>query len=255
MTIPDSYLGVWQRTLLRTANGFEDRSTRVFWLQTASLHADIRIPEPRPRSARERCAQAGFAGITEVTGDRCRWHRMLDFHPDSPADIGRMTFVTPDELHERALDDSYLEIWKRVPGSHGENQALWLSDASQAGRHACLLRAGDFFMFAAGRSEPLPCDLPLNEQVAAASAKEAERMLAMELSFGRIDATGHSWRIELSTVPGRSGKPLLLSPGRAAPLDDWPAERLAGLGAHPPVGGWQRSTVPALNPCIEEALA
>lgn len=255
MNVPESYLGVWQRTLLRTASGFEDRTTRVFWLQTASLHADIRIPEPRPRSLEQRCLQAGFAGITHVEGDLCRWHRLMDFHPASPPDVGRMTFVGPDELHERAVDDSYLEIWKRLPGSQGESQAQWLIDAGTGGRSACLLRAGRFFLFAASRPDPLREDAALVEQLTAASAEQAERMLEIELSFGQIDATGHAWRIELSTLPGRFGKALLLNPEPSIPLTTWPAARLARLGAHAPEDGWRAVANPVWNPLPEEAIA
>ncbi|SDT18597.1 hypothetical protein SAMN05216421_3101 [Halopseudomonas xinjiangensis] len=255
MNVPDRYLGVWQRTLLRTADGFEDRTTRVFWLQTESLHADIRIPERQPRTLQQRCAQAGFAGVTEVEGDLCRWHRRLDFHPESPEDVGRMTFVSADELHEQALDGSFLEIWTRLPDSIGRSEALWLSDSEQGGRKACLLRAGDYFLFAASRPQPLAGDLPLCERVATSSAEQAEHMLAMELSFGRIDSSGHSWRVELSTLPGRSGKALLLNPNPTTPLSDWPVQRLAGLGAYSPAAGWQRAAVPALRHLTEEAPA
>ncbi|UAW98527.1 hypothetical protein KEM63_00610 [Halopseudomonas nanhaiensis] len=255
MNVPEPYLGVWQRTLLRTANGFEDRTTRVFWLQTESLHADIRIPEPRPRSLEQRCLQAGFAGVTRVEGDLCRWHRVIDFHPASPPDVGRMTFVGPDELHERALDGSYLEVWKRLPGSQGESQAQWLTDADTGVRSACLLRAGTFFLFVASRPEPLREDASLVRQLTTASAEQAERMLDMELSFGRIDSTGHAWRIELSTLPCRLGKALLLNPEPTAPLTTWPATRLAKLGAHAPAGGWLRVANPVCRPVPEEDFA
>lgn len=255
MNVPDRYLGVWQRTLLRTTDGFEDRTTRVFWLQTESLHADIRIPERLPRTVQQRCTQAGFAGVTEVDGDLCRWHRRLDFHPDSPEDVGHMTFISANEVHERALDGSYLEIWKRLPDSIGPTEALWLSDSEPGGRRACLLRAGDYFLFVASRAQPLTDDLPLSEQVTACSAEQAEQILAMELSFGRIDFSGHSWRIELSTVPGRSGKALLLNPNPRAPLSDWPVQRLGGLGVNPPAGGWRPTVLPAFRHLAEEALA
>ncbi len=255
MNVPDRYLGVWQRTLLRTADGFEDRNTRVFWLQTESLHADIRIPERPPRTLLQRCAQAGFAGVTEVDGDLCRWHRRLDFHPGSPEDVGRMTFVSAAELHEHALDGSFLEVWKRLPNSIGQSEALWLSDSERGGRCACLLRAGDYFLFAASRPQPLAGNLPLCERVVTSSAAQAEQILNTELSFGRIDSTGHSWRIELSTLPGRSGRALLLNPNPTTPLSGWPAERLAGLGTYPPAAGWRRAAIPALRHITEEAMA
>lgn len=255
MSIPDSYLGVWKRTLLRTADGREDRSSHVFWLQTASLHADIRVPQHPLRTAQDRCSLAGFAGVTEVEGTLCRWRRLIDFHPDSPVDQGRMTFVSPDELHERALDDSYLEIWQRLPGSQGVCQALWLVDADNPHRAGCLLRAGDYFLFAADRPQPLTGTRSIEQRLVGLDAAQTERALAFELSFGRIDPSGHCWRVELSSLPQRTGRPLLLSPGLALPLDQWSAERIARLGAHPSAAGWRREPIPQRTSTREEAMA
>ena len=70
--VPEAYHGVWQRTLLRLSDGTEDIATRVFWLQSAHLHADLRIPDPTPKLPFERAAQAGFAGLTEATSGRCQ---------------------------------------------------------------------------------------------------------------------------------------------------------------------------------------
>ena len=126
-SVPTAYLGVWQRTLLTTRGGVHDSSTKVFWLQTAQLFADLRIPRPRPQTPAELATQAGFAGVTEVTGERCQWHRAIDFQPPSGrADIGRMQFERADYLIEDGLDDSYHEVWERLPDSLGRNWGQWL---------------------------------------------------------------------------------------------------------------------------------
>lgn len=70
--VPSHYLGVWQRTLLSTTAGVHDTRTRVYWLQTDQLFADLRIPLPTPATPLELAAQKGFAGITTVTGDICQ---------------------------------------------------------------------------------------------------------------------------------------------------------------------------------------
>ena len=62
-----------------------------------------------------------------------------------------MQFVSSDEVHESALNGSYLEIWRRLPDSCGPVAETWLLSADGSGRQACLLRAGDYFMFAADR--------------------------------------------------------------------------------------------------------
>ena len=87
-SVPAEYQGVWRRTLLRSADGAEDITTRVFWLQTARHHVDIRVPAERPSLGgatslveldREQlnglALQQGFGGVTEVRGDICQWTR------------------------------------------------------------------------------------------------------------------------------------------------------------------------------------
>lgn len=232
--VPESYLGVWQRTLLTTTAGKRDTSTRVYWLQTARLFADLRIPLPSPASVAERAQQAGFAGVTEVVGERCQWHRVIDFRPATgEADIGRMRFENTDCLLEDGLDGSYHEVWERLPESVGRNWGLWLRAAD--GRQGCLLLAGDCFLFAAG----LPRTAPAGAELAALAAQDPD-WLDFELSFGRHQGGLAPWRIELSTLPGRIGAALL--PAAADP--DRPAEllgasALTGLGAQPPAGGWK----------------
>ncbi|WP_253910894.1 hypothetical protein [Stutzerimonas zhaodongensis] len=47
-SIPETYMGVWRRRLLTTSDGCRDETSDVYWLQTAHLHADVRIPHPPP---------------------------------------------------------------------------------------------------------------------------------------------------------------------------------------------------------------
>ena len=67
------------------------------------------------------CLQDGFAGVTEVDGNKTTWHRQVNFRPESAADVdaGIMTFADPDHVREDGLDGSYLEEWKRLPESVG----------------------------------------------------------------------------------------------------------------------------------------
>lgn len=244
--VPDAYLGVWQRTLLTTTAGVHDTSTQVYWLQTASLFADLRIPQPAPQSLAERASQAGFAGYTAIDGDLCQWHRAIDFQPPSGReDIGRMRFERPEYLLEDGLDGSYHEVWERLPESLGRNWGVWL--VAFDGRQGCLLLAGDCFLFAAGRQHPLPCAESLGALLA--STHEAETLLEFELSFGRHVGGAKPWHIELSTLPERVGQALLpaaVDPDQADLLLT-PAV-LACLGAMPPLGGWQVRDEPVF-PC------
>lgn len=248
--VPHIYHGVWQRTLLRLADGGEDTSTRVFWLQSEHLHADLRIPDPMPKLPFERVQLAGFAGLTEASEQRCQWHRAIDFHPDSGTDIGNMHFVSSEEVHETALDDSYLEIWKRLPGSLGPVAETWLQSADGSGRSACLLRAGDYFMFAADRPLRVSGRRSLQDCLRYESARDAELLLGCELTFGRIQGGDLPWQILFSTLPASSGS-LFLEPLDAQRWGELP---VASLGIHPPKNGWRRAPVPHLQDLIKEKL-
>ena len=139
--VPLRYRGVWQRTLLQTANDVDD-SSWVRWLQLGRWHADLRIPP----MARARCCgaqdgqlsamaqthlrlQQGFAGITQVQtgvrGEICTWHRLVDYHPaGSQPDAGHMSFETPERVVEIGVHSAYREVWERLPGSTGRSIEL-----------------------------------------------------------------------------------------------------------------------------------
>ena len=248
--VPEAYHGVWQRTLLRLSDGTEDTTTRVFWLQSAHLHADLRIPDPTPKLPFERAAQAGFAGLTEASLGRCQWHRVIDFHPDSGSDIGNMQFISSEEVHETALDDSYLEIWQRLPDSRGPVAELWLQSADGSGRQACLLRAGDYFFFAADRPQRLAPGRSLLAYLQHEGARNAEHLLGCELTFGRISGAEQPWQILFSTLPAASGS-LFSVPADAA---HWSGLPVAWLGVHAPEHGWRPAPLPCLQPLTEESL-
>ena len=164
-SVPAAYRGLWRRTLLTTGDGRIDRETRVFWMQTARVHVDIRVPATRGAFGSESAladltreqlielaAQMGFAGVTTVDPaavavdvdagnlDRCTWHRQIDFSPPADArDLGTMRFETQDVVLEDGIDAVYHERWERDPASLGVTWAMRLSqdDAHAAGLLAC----------------------------------------------------------------------------------------------------------------------
>src|SRR5262249_17216298 len=93
-TVPEWLRGLWRRRPIRFADGRYDDRTVVYWLQSDSAFADIRVPKGRPvvrdRESLMRLSesellaltqQGGFAGWTELSGMRCHWHRQIDFQP------------------------------------------------------------------------------------------------------------------------------------------------------------------------------
>jgi hypothetical protein len=210
-------MGVWKRALLR-AGTIDDTTSEVYWLQTATWHADIRIPSGRPALAGKTALQqltrdellrlarqAGFAGTTVVAGDVCEWHRHWDYQPPSAVnDVGRMEFDGPNRCLEYGIEQDYFEIWERLPEGRGEATALMLRED---GRARLLFRAGDCVM----RMRPRPYTLPQAESLAALAANADDTTLAdwldFEISFGRLSATG-GCRIALSTLPWLEGEPM-----------------------------------------------
>lgn len=216
-SVPPEYIGVWKRTLLRTPKA-EDTTTQVYWMQTQSWHADIRVPVDRSpckgklaldQLTRDElfalARQQGFSGTTVVEGDICRWLRRYDFQPPSGAnDIGRMAFETPDRVLEYGVEADYFEIWERMPGSRGDNFARQLSDSPLT----LLLGAGDFRMLVRPRKEQLQVSPSMSMLAADKSTGALRNLMDFEISFGRATSP-NAWRIGLSTLPWREGEDIL----------------------------------------------
>jgi hypothetical protein len=222
--VPPEYIGVWKRTLLRTPE-IEDTTMQVYWMQTQSWHADIRMPASRPAFAGktgldqlnrtellELARQQGFCGVTQVDGDICRWLRRHDFQPPSGAnDIGRMEFDGPDRVLEYGVEADYFEIWECMPGSRSENFALELS----ASPLSMMLVTGPFFMLVRPRATTLPIAPNLAAFAADKSVADLQALLDFEISFGRRGNCSDAWRIGLSTLPWHEGADI--------PMDAWSA--------------------------------
>ena len=228
--VPDAYLGVWRRTLLETP-ALRDTRSRVWWLQTPRWHADLRIPAERPDfsgvGALSECSDAqldwlatqqGFCGVTQVDGDRCIWHRQMDFQPaDGSRDIGRMSF-DGERVTETGVEADYLEIWERLPCSQGGSAALEL--VTERGklppRPTWLLITGEFFIYVRGRTHTLPANAhrrPVADLAGGIAGVQPARAhllgwLDMEISLGYLNGAAPG-TIRHSTLPFREGQRLI----------------------------------------------
>lgn len=225
--VPGAYLGVWRRHLLETPE-LRDDSSHVFWLQTPHWHADLRLPAGRPDfSGVTRLAecddaqlawlahQQGFCGVTQVEGNRCTWHRQMDFQPaNGSRDIGRMAF-DGERVTETGIEADYLELWERLPPSRGGTAALELvvEGGEPPARPTWLLVAGDCFMYVRGRTQPLPHATDLTRLIARTLPARSQLLdwLDVEISFGYRKGP-NPWRIEHSTLPFRE-ETFLTRPG------------------------------------------
>lgn len=226
-SVPYHYLGVWQRQYLESPSGV-DTSSHVFWLQTAVLHADIRVPADRPifknrqslsdytlEELKQLANQQGFAGITQVTGDNCQWQHLIDYQPPKNGrDIGHMQF-NGNHILETGIDFNYAEIWERLPDSQGSAIGLRFTEINidkspglqQSG---ILVISGDYFIFARDRSAALPHVYSLATYIHDADLNKQQiiPLLDFEVSFGRVAHGNTPWEIQLSTLPFREGASL-----------------------------------------------
>lgn len=100
--------GVWQRERLAWPGG-EDRTTRVLWIQTPLLFADLRCPPPGVPGK-----QQGFAGHLLVSGRICAWQRPLDMQPvEGPGDAGAM-YRDGTWMLECGIHANYIEDWRQI---------------------------------------------------------------------------------------------------------------------------------------------
>ena len=120
----DQLQGHWIRGWIK-APGFEDRTTRVHWMQCGAAYADVRIPAERPDTSGIACladlpAEAlaqlagseGFAGTVTLEDAHCTWQRDINWHGTPEAtDIGHIAFDAQGKMIETGVHADYTELW------------------------------------------------------------------------------------------------------------------------------------------------
>lgn len=216
-------MGVWQRELLETAT-LKDDASLVLWMQTQRFHIDIRIPANRPKLPKvaklqdytneellQLANQQGFAGITQVTSftanssDICQWHREMDFQPQTEArDIGKMVFTDANTVIETGIDETYLEVWRRLENSQQPSWFKFTTGKNYKGIEtpAYLMRAGNFVAYSRQRQFALPKSASLFNAIEDSKPQRKQLLdwLDLEISFGEMLDDKH-WKILHSTLP------------------------------------------------------
>ena len=216
--------GLWRRQVL-TAPGIEDRDTRVYWFQGASLFADLRVPAGLPGTEGARCLAdlgpqglaslarcEGFAGETDVQAGICRWTRRINYQgPERGADVGALRWGgSRDELIEEGVEADYGEVWQRV----GTGTPAARVYSGPDGQRAWLVWSDRWFLLA--RADPAAMSgAPLVE--ARAAGGDPWPRLDMEFALGRWDR--RLGIVELSTQPWRVGTAILARPQDAGALE------------------------------------
>lgn len=208
--------GHWVRDWIK-APGFEDRTTRVHWMQAGPDYADVRVPLERPalgatRSLMELDANAlfslaqaeGFVGHVTLNGDNCTWHREVNWHgaPDA-TDIGTISFDAHGRMIEAGVLADYTELWEQ--SATAKTTALRFGDGTYSG---LLVMAGDVGVVGIGRATK-PASQPILESLKAGHLPvDAHRFFdgihaLCQISGGTVTAT-------LATNPFVEGTTILL---------------------------------------------
>jgi len=230
VTVPTRLLGCWYRRYIRFADGSEDASTRVIWVQTLSGVGDIRVsatrPDLRTRDGLEDCSteellalaeQDCFCGVTLFDSKAkpfptASWPKESYLFRFQPV----ITFPEPGWMEwleggtcmiERAPSGAYVEDWRLQPVSQRFGAHLVRRDAPSL---TCLYVAGDHAIFARNRLESLPPDRTLPELARESryDPKRLRELLDCEFSYARRAKPIGDYVIELSTLPWREGQPL-----------------------------------------------
>ena len=222
-TVPQWMRGLWRRRSIRYPDGSYDDGTAVYWLQSDSEFADIRIPAGRPRVGERGdlaalsdsellvlARQGGFAGWTELSGMRCHWHRQIDFQPPTGVPDQGMVHRGDGVLIEEGVHERYIEIWESIAtGPAGADTLLARRAAAAMGGR--LVIGGNVFFFVRDGRPPLA----RASSLAALAPENGQRRAALlalldcEISFGRCRGGAVPWEITLSTLPYREGQSLL----------------------------------------------
>lgn len=224
LRVPAWSLGCFRRRSITYFTGATDTATRVLWLQSHGLTADLRIPSGHPdlkgRESLEQCSSeelmalaAAEGGLAETAWDGAamHWSRWCAFQLHDKWPEPALLRRVGNCLIELAPSGAYVEDWRLQPSAAGPLIGLRLIEErdlnAQTIRHRAggLIVCGDHAALIRGRPEPLRFDGRLEALVRASlTNREALRAIfAFETSY----AIGNT--VVVSTNPLREGCPLI----------------------------------------------
>jgi len=223
LAVPAWTLGCFHRRCITFATGIEDTSTRVIWVQSHGLTADLRLPLVRPdvraRGALQACTASeraelargeGFVARTSWDGALMRWDAFAAFQPyEKWPEPGRLERVGSC-LVEWAPSGIYVEDWRLQPGASGLSVGLQLvsetgADGVSRPRTGGLVIAGDHALMLIGRRAPLPEGRV--HEILTAEPGLWEDAFDCEVAYAQRRDGG--WPIQLAVDPFMEGRDLL----------------------------------------------
>jgi hypothetical protein len=206
-SVPDWTLGCFRRRSITFFDGRTDDATRVYWLQSRGLTADLRLSPGRPDRALADCTAAERAALAEVEGGLAatRWDGELMSWSGWTAFQTRDKWPEPgilrrvgDCLIEHAPSGAYVEDWRLQPSAPGPLVGLRLVEERLGDqvvhRGGGLIVCGDHAALVLGRPH-----------------LGAEALFAFEASYAV--RRGGELVVVASTLPEREGQPLLPEDG------------------------------------------
>ena len=227
LAVPDWTLGAFRRRSITWADGTEDDTTAVVWLQSHGLTGDIRIPADRPdvshRAGLDDCTRDELVGLAMAEGGVAEthfadglmtWSDWSAFQPynrwPEPGDLRRIGGC----LIEFAPSGAYVEEWRYNAPASTFRVGLRLvgvqrAEAPRRPRAGGLVIVGDEAIFSLGRRQPLP-DRPLADLIRRAPDLRAMTATAFEPVTSMARRMPGGWTVELSTNPFLEALPLML---------------------------------------------
>lgn len=230
--VPGWTLGCFRRRAITFFTGATDVATRVYWLQSQGLTADLRLPARLPALAGvtdlAEAPPEHLLAMAQVEGGLARtewdaattmmaWSDWTSFQlHDKWPEPGRLARVG-DCLIEHAPSGAYVEDWRLQPSRPGALIGLRLLEqrdlATGEVRHrgGGLVVCGDHAALVLGRPRALPGDRPLGELVRRCldDWQLLRAVFGFEASVGKRAGPGADFIVEASSNPLREGQALL----------------------------------------------
>jgi hypothetical protein len=144
-SISKELIGVWQRESICIGDGQPYEDSRVLWLQTPYLYADMRLPLPG-----EKVGEESFAGDQLWADPSLTFNHELDFTGTSSQDIGLLswdgeTLVESGSASYKGDVIHYVERWHRCTPNDVASSAWEVRDSDKP-LQAIALMVGNFAM-------------------------------------------------------------------------------------------------------------
>jgi hypothetical protein len=118
MSLPEQFIGAWERTGAVVDGVPVPDAGRVVWVEAGVAYVDVRGPGAF-------ASDTTFAGITTWVEPHLTWAHTIDASLDAGVDTGVISYDGDDVIEDGEYEDetgrviTYSERWSRLPGSSG----------------------------------------------------------------------------------------------------------------------------------------